>query len=147
MKKSKRIQPLVKLAEQDEQRKAMTLREQQHKLQQEQDRLAAMHNYKREYRQGIDNEAQQGINAQRMFHLIRFTEQLDRLVLKQHQVISECERVLAQRMAAWQQANGRYQALKNASHRLRQAELALAAKQEQNEIDELVTQRYHHRGT
>lgn len=136
MKRSKRIKPLVQLARQAEQDKAVQLANLNQTLRLEEKRLHDLINYHDEYRQQVHLMSQQGVSSENWQHMYAFINGLQQLIEQQQQTIQGKKDLLAYKKQDWHQAYYRTQALLKTQDNYKKQEIKKEEKQEQSETDE-----------
>lgn len=141
MKKSQRFKLLTRLAADGERKAAQGLGQSHRRLMEQQTRLNELRNYRAEYAQQFQHLGAQGMDVTRVQIYQRFLEQLDRaIVLQEHQVsaaTSDCET----HRSLWQAQHTRTQGLDNIVQYHQINESRQEARQEQNDLDEISTQK------
>ena len=142
MKLSKRLQPLLKLANQEEKNQAILLNKSQKHLQHQRDQLKRLSEYCREYHEQMNQK--QKVSSINYQQLNLFLETLYEGKKKQQNVIKEAEQAVNQQRNVWQQAHARYHILLKLIERYQEEEMAALSKQEQKRIEEIVnTMRFY----
>jgi flagellar FliJ protein len=136
MKKSRRLQPVVKVAESREQQAARALGESQSQLSQAQQRHAELLRYKEEYLQRFHAAGKVGMNAAQMEDYRQFLVKLDQAIEQQRQVVEQAAQVLETKRRHWFEKRTKTQALDKVVSRYQSAEQRQQDRQEQNEQDE-----------
>lgn len=140
--KSKRLKPVVRIAETREEKAALAMGESQQALQQQQSRLEELKRYRQEYIANFHADGRAGISAQRMLQLQSFLERLNRAIdEQQHWVEVACQH-LEKKTHAWQAARSHAKALDKVVDRHQRSEQRQQSRREQKETDE-VAQRRH----
>ncbi len=145
MKKSKRLQPVLQLADRNKKMAEQALANARQQLAGEQQKLVQLDDYLSEYQ---NNLRQQQASGAQVIALLRGQEFMTRLQdarLQQQQQINLSEQMLAKATALWRAANARYKAMESLIERSVQQEQQAEDKQLQREIDELVQHQYSSR--
>lgn len=141
MKRSQRMQPVRKLKHQEERQLAKKLAQAQQALQREESQLTMLHQYQREYFQGLTGSQQQArtgaISAADLEKYQMFLSRLERAIQNQNQVKVLKEKAVEAARQAWAQANARLKALDNLIETMRLEEQREQDKKEQRLIDDL----------
>ena len=141
MKRSQRMQPVRKLKQQEERQLAKKLAQAQQALQREESQLTMLHQYQREYFQGLTGSQQQArtgtISATDLEKYQMFLSRLERAIQNQNQVKVLKEKAVEAARQAWAQANARLKALDNLIETMRLEEQREQDKKEQRLIDDL----------
>lgn len=141
MKRSQRMQPVRKLKQQEERQLAKKLAQAQQALQREQSQLNMLHQYQREYFQGLTGSRQQArtgaISAVDLEKYQMFLSRLEKAIQNQNQVTVIKEKAVEAARQAWAQANARLKALDNLIEKMRLEEEREQDKREQRLIDDL----------
>jgi len=141
MKKSKRLQPVLHLAERNRKQAEKALGQAQQQLAAEQAKLQQLNNYLLEYQQSAKVQQSQGAQVDTLIRLQHFMARLQQAVEQQGQQVELSRQMLFQARKLWQSAYGRHQAMGSLIDRNRQLELREEEKQLQKTIDELTQNR------
>ncbi len=136
MKKSSRMQPVVKVAEGREQQAARHLGESQAALTQDQQRLDELKEYRRDYEQRFLASGALGMGAARMEDYRKFLHNLGRAIEQQVQMVERSAALVEQQRQRWFVTRGKAQALDNVVSRYQAEEQRDADRREQLEQDE-----------
>lgn len=137
MRRSNRLQPVIKIADTREQKAARDLGESQRLLNDQQQQLDYLRNYRAEYGQQMQNRGRGGIAAQQIQQMQIFLAQIDKAIAQQQQRVEICARNCLQKRDHWLKARGRTQALLKVKEHYLDQERYAADKREQKEIDDL----------
>ncbi len=141
MKKSKRLQPVLHLAEKNRKMAEQALGEAQQQLVAEEAKLKQLQDYLAEYQQSATLQQQQGVQAQGLIRLQHFMSRIQEAIDQQSQQIALSQQMLLQARQLWQAAHGRHQAMESLIDRSVTQELQEEDKHLQKTIDELVQNR------
>lgn len=141
VRRSKKMEPVERLAEMREESALKRLGEALQALEAEEARRDQLEDFLREYRQRIQDAGRAGISGETMRGYIRFTEQLGDLIVAQGEQIRQARLRLDTARSGWQQLHGRRRAVTTLIERFRAREAREADRREQKESDELVSQR------
>ncbi len=120
---------------------ARRLAERRDELDQEQERLAQLRGFRREYEQKLAVSGQNGIDAYRLRDYNAFLARIDRAVDEQRGALVQAEREVEQLREHWLEKWGNARALEQLVGRYRQQERRTADIREQKNNDELGRQR------
>ncbi|OMH30037.1 flagellar export protein FliJ [Motiliproteus sp. MSK22-1] len=141
MKKSKRLQPVLHLAERNKKQAETALGNAQQQLAAEEEKLEQLRNYLAEYQQNAKVQQQQGVQVDILIRLQQFMSRLQEAVEQQGQQVELSRQMLTHAKNLWTAAYGRYKAMDSLIERSRQTELIAEDKQLQKTIDELTQNR------
>jgi len=136
MKKSSRLQPVVKVAENREQQAAKALGDSQAALQQAEQRLTELKQYREEYIQRFHAAGAAGMAAAQMGDYQKFLHKLAMAIEQQAQIVVQTSGVVEQKRQAWFQTRGKTKMLNNVVSRYQAKEQRDTDRKEQNEQDE-----------
>lgn len=135
MKKSQRLEPVAKVAESREQQAARALGQAQTLMNQAEQRLVELKNYKEEYLRRFHTQGSRGMNAAQMEDYRRFLAKLDIAIAQQQQAVEQAAvRVETQRQH-WFERRGKTQALDKVVARYQADEQRREDRNEQLELD------------
>jgi len=141
MKKSKRLQPVLHLAERNKKLAEKALGQAQQQLAAEEAKLQQLHDYFLEYQQSAKAQQSQGAQVDTLIRLQQFMARLQQAAEQQGQQVELSRQMLLQARRLWQSAYGRHQAMESLIDRNRQLEQREEEKQLQKTIDELTLNR------
>lgn len=136
MKKSKRFQPVVRVAEVREKQAASALGEAQAQLQSQIARLEELQHYQEDYFARFQSSARQGLPAARIQDFQRFLENLKRAIQQQETLVQIATRTVEQRKQFWYAIRGKLKSYDNVMERYIHEEHIQQDKREQKETDE-----------
>jgi flagellar FliJ protein len=136
MDRTKRLQPVLRLADREVQKAARALALMQQRLQQEQGKLSQLQHYQQEYHELIVRDGSAGITPARLHMISRFSSNLDHAMTQQGQQIALVQSQLDQVREHWRSKDLRYRQLEKMLERIRAEENARVARQEQRNHDE-----------
>ena len=139
MRRSRRIDRLVKIAEAEERKFAEATGLSERQLREQQQRLGELNAYRSEYARGGSARSYESAAQMKDFHA--FIGRLDQAVQSQKQIIRECEHRLEQHRRRWQSKRQRVESLQKVGERFRSEETADADRRAQRIADD----RSHHR--
>jgi flagellar FliJ protein len=145
MTKSERLKPLVKVAESKEKNAAKELGECVRIVQERQQRLDQLKQYRQEYAVRFQQEGASGISAQKMNDYRAFIVRLDAGIKEQERLVIEAQRLLEDKKSFWHSKRSRTKALDNAVSRYRTDELRAVERREQRESDERAMHDYRNK--
>ncbi len=136
MKRSKRMQPAVRVAQEREQAAARRFGEAQRILQENERRLAELFTYREEYRAMAAGPEGGTVSVFQFQQTRRFLDSLDHAIAQQERAIGGLREQSEQQRRAWLTARGKVKALENVVARCLAEEENEALRREQKEIDE-----------
>ena len=136
MKKSKRLQPVVKVAESREQQAARALGQAQSRQADAEQRLAELQGYREDYIARFHAAGARGMGAVRMEDYQKFLHKLAMAIEQQKQVIAQAQQVVEEKRRLWHVSRSKKQMLGNVVSRYQAEEQRLADRKEQGELDE-----------
>ncbi len=134
--KSRRLQPVIKVAKEREDDAAIALSEYRKIVDQHEAKLIELRHYHDEYIQRLNESGRSGMNIAQINDYRRFIARLAVAIKQQEALLLECQQQLNEKNMAWLQMRGRHQALDKVSDRYRQQEQEARDKREQAESDE-----------
>jgi flagellar export protein FliJ len=137
MTRSKRMQPVVRVAEMREQAAAKELGNAQRYLQEQEDRLSELQGYQAEYARNFHTLGSKGISAARFQELQRFMASLNQAIEQQQQAVQNAVRACAQKKQLWQQAHGKSKSLDKVVEHYCEQEQYEQGQREQKAADEM----------
>jgi flagellar protein FliJ len=140
MKALKRLQPILRLAAQQEQIKARALMQSQQKLQQYQLQLARLGEYVVDYKSKLKLEQAKSITSQRWIMFKKFLEQINTMQDKQRQAVIEVGKVMEIQRQQWHNAHARHKTLQKLAEKYKADYDKELSKQEQKMLDEITQQ-------
>jgi len=138
MQRSKRLEPIRLMAERDERQAAETLGKTRQQLEEQDQRLGQLREYKLEYQHRLVESGRQGMTAPQIISFQNFLNQLELAIEQQRAIVDKLSQTLQQQQALWQQKYLRLKAMETVVNQHLTQEAAVAAKAEQKLIDELV---------
>lgn len=135
-KKSQRLRPVVRVAENHEQQAVRNLGASQTALNQAQQKLLELENYREEYLANFQSAGRSGMSAGRMEDYRRFLLRLDKAISEQKQILAQAESAVEQRRQAWHASRTKVRSLDSVVSRYEAEEQQQANKREQSASDE-----------
>ncbi|KPJ96325.1 MAG: hypothetical protein AMJ53_01015 [Gammaproteobacteria bacterium SG8_11] len=136
MKKSRRMQPLKRVAESKEQRAATELGHAQQHLKNQIDRLNELLNYKSEYLSRFQQSGQNGISVDRLQSFRSFLQNLELAVEQQQQAVRMAGELVDKRKRQWFTSRDKVKVFDNVISKIADQEIKQEEKQEQKESDD-----------
>lgn len=136
MKKSKRLQPVVKVAESREQQATRVLGDEQKKLAAAEQRLAELKSYREEYINRFHAAGASGMGATRMLDYQKFLHKLSLAIDQQLQLIAQQASVVDEKRRLWHLTRSKVQMLDNVLSRYQAHEQRQLERKEQGELDD-----------
>jgi len=141
VRKSKRMEPVLRIAESREDQAAHAFAESRRQLGEHERQLVQLQGYRREYQMQIDNQAAAGITASRLVDTHRFLAQLDKAITQQQMVVEQATRLCNQKRQHWLMSRQKSQSLEKAKTRFETLERQHEDRREQKVLDELAQRR------
>ncbi|MBL1274720.1 MAG: flagellar export protein FliJ [Ectothiorhodospiraceae bacterium] len=136
MKRSHRLQPVVKVAENSEQEAAQLLGETQLALTQAEQRMVDLGNYRTEYLSRFHAAGAMGMSAVKMADYRLFLANLDRAITEQTLLVQQAASLVEQQRTVWFDQRGKVKMLDNVVARYQADEQRVADRKEQSDQDE-----------
>lgn len=136
MTKSKRLEPVARIAESRERRAAIELAQFRLRVEEQEVRLKELHAYRDDYARRFERAGREGFDAGRMADYRRILVQLGEAISWQEQRLAALRRDCEQLQRRWADSHTRTAALDKAIERLRGDERRAADRREQGEDDE-----------
>lgn len=137
MMRSKRLEPVRRLAVERTDRAAVELAAQRREVEQLQERKAQLESFRDEYRDQLRQSAERGIDPFRLLDYRAFLARIDAAIVEQEQTIHQGFEAVDRQQTEWITLRGRSVALGNVVERLQHDERRHAERLEQNLNDEL----------
>ena len=142
MKKSERMQPIRKLAADREQDAVKALGQSQRALNEHEQKLEQLKNYRAEYAKLFQQHGTQGMDGAQLQAYQTFIAQIDVAIHQQRQMIEFANEDCAEKRQDWQQTHTRTQVMDKAIDRFKQAEQKQEHKRQQKEADDHTNARF-----
>ncbi len=136
MTRSKRMKPVVKVAEGREQAAARVMGEAQRQLQAQEDKLQELITYRAQYTEQFQVSGGAGLGAARLQDYRVFLSRLNQAIEQQHVRIAQCQQDCERQRSNWMATRTRSQALDKVVERYQREERRADDRREQNETDE-----------
>jgi flagellar FliJ protein len=136
MTRSKRMTPVVKVAENREQAAARLLGAAQQQLAAQQRKLEELATYRDQYSQEFQLRSGQGMGVARLQDYRVFLARLNQAIEQQQRVVARCEQDCERQRRYWMATRSRTQALDKVVDRYRREEHLASERREQHESDE-----------
>ncbi len=136
MLKSKRLKPVIKIAQNREDDAALVLNEYRKVMDQQEAKLIELRQYHTEYTQRLNDNGRNGLNIAQINDYRHFIARLVVAVKQQEVQLASCEVQLKEKHDAWMQTRVHHQALDKVVDRYQQQEHQESEKREQSESDE-----------
>lgn len=144
MTRSKRIRPVVKLAENSEHDAAVSLGTSRKKLQDAEHKLAELIQYREEYNQQFNQSGGQGLRGVNINEYRLFLGRLNTAIEQQQLFIEQTRLEAEQQKQAWLGKRVRAQALGKVEDKYKRQEAREQDKREQKEMDEYASRSKDH---
>ncbi len=139
MQRSKRLMPLIRVAELKSQQGLQAIAYMQKRLSEEQDKLVQLRACKDDYDSGGSSDAQT-INAGFLKSFREFSQSLELALLQQSQQVDTVAAQLQEVQGMWRKLDGRCRTLQKTQDKFASEERLLESKREQKILDEFVSQ-------
>lgn len=136
MKKSKRLEPIVKLAENDEMNAARALGECQNRLNAHQARLSQLVSYRRDYVERMQRQGLAGMMVSQMQSYQRIIAQLEHGINEQTRIVENARTELEKMKNRWFESRTRTQSMDMVHGQYIRQERMHDQRREQKECDE-----------
>ena len=136
MKRSRRLEPVVKVAENHEKQAAKALGDSQTALAQTQQRLSELEHYREEYLKRFHSAGAVGMSAAQMADYRLFLANLDGAITEQERVVQRAAAVVEQHRQAWFNRRGKVKVLDSVVARYQADERRDEDRKEQNDQDD-----------
>ena len=136
MTKSKRLKPIIKIAEEREQEAVKVFVELQNVLQTKKAKLDETLQYKEEYQKKFTSTDSGSRSAFQFNDYLAFLRRLDIIIGEQRRIIAQVEQEVEIKRQEWLKTREKTQALGKAAERFQSEERALIEKKEQKDADE-----------
>ena len=136
MKKSKRIKPIIRIAESKEQKAATELGRAQNQLQEQLNRLQDLFNYRQEYHARFEQTGRMGVSIQTLHGFRSFLEKLETAIEQQQQSVKMAQDLVQRRKQQWFATRDKVKIYNNVADKYLSAETKQEEQQEQKDSDE-----------
>lgn len=137
MKRAQRLQPVIDMAQDAEREAAGQLGQCQTALQQAQQQLHNLQQYRNDYQQQWIDQGQTGVSGQWLMNYQRFLSQLEVAIAQQEKSLAWHESNVSVSQKKWQQTYARLEGLRKLVQRYQDEAQKAADKQEQKLLDEM----------
>ncbi len=135
-KRSGRLQPVAKLAEDKQQRAIRKLGESRQNLRQQQQQLQELMSYRIEYMEQLQDSARNGIKSAQLRHYQSFVSKLSEAIEQQQKVVLVAEQSVENALDNWIHARNRVKIIGSVISICHEEELQEELRSEQKETDE-----------
>jgi len=140
-KRSKRLQPVVKLAGHREKTSAKALGKARTQHSANQNQLQDLLEYRESYAALLQNKAEQGISSGDFCLYQNFLIQLDNAISQQKLTLSQSNETIKQNVKGWKTHHIKQQAMENMNQKILGRERQAADKSQQRQVDDELNQR------
>ena len=144
MKRSRRLQPVARLAENHEQQAARALGDAQTQLTQAEQRLGELQSYREEYERRFQQMGSSGMGSLQMADYRQFLHNLSKAIEQQEVIVQQAMNLVVQRKQHWFAKRGNTQMLDNVVQRYESMEQREDDRKSQREQDERSSRGHHH---
>lgn len=137
LKKAQRLAPVVEMAEETEREAVGKLAKQQLQLQQAEQQLLGLEQYRNDYQQQWISRGQSGVTGEWLMNYQRFLSQLETAIDQQRKSIQWHSQNVDKAREQWRQAYARLEGLKKLVQRYHDQARQRADRQEQKDMDEM----------
>lgn len=141
MSRSERLEPIAELQRNKETKASLVLGESQRRYQAQEQRLADLEQFQREYQQRFQTLGRSGAAIERYREYRHFNDRLNVAIEQQKRLLEECRRELEHQNRYWSEISSRRRALEKVIDRFHQDEVSYAQRREQGETDERAQRR------
>lgn len=142
MKRSERLRIVQTLAKQREDQAAQALAQVRLQIATEQKRLDELNQYRTEYLTYLDTQAAAGISIEQWRRTQGFADQLAKLAVQQNEALNSWRQREQQVLTMWRELHQRRKNIAQFIDKIAIEEIIAADKQEQKQLDELITLRF-----
>jgi len=142
MARSKRLQPVQKLATDKANRAAQSFSSASSRLREEQAKLEQLKTYRQEYVQMLQARTEQGVAGSQLRQWHQFLTRIDKALTSQQELVVQCQLQVNQMRQNWQEQHRHAKAIGKAMSRLQTQENRVRAKKEAKQLDEISTQSF-----
>ncbi|MBT7442730.1 MAG: flagellar export protein FliJ [Methylococcales bacterium] len=132
---SKRLQPIVKMAEQKETAAAQKMGQSQMSLRDLEAQLQSLVTMRADYMRRFQSSGSQ-LSAIRLQEFRRFLDKLDKGITQQHMAIQQAKHDVSMKKSSWLKEHARHSSLQKITDKRQQQEQKQADKREQQVMDE-----------
>jgi flagellar FliJ protein len=143
VKRSKRMQRVSDLGEQEVQRAGQKLASARQAQGSARQLLEQLQDYRREYQQLFERQRAQGMDPLRYGNFQRFFDQLDRAIDEQRRVLDSSDQQVQQQQSVWLEKRQHTEILSRLTGRIAAEEYREEQRQEQKQSDERSSQRHN----
>lgn len=145
MNRSRRMEPVVRVAGRREEDAARDLAQQREVLARHESQLRELHAYRTEYLERLRGQSGGGVNASRLQDYRVFLDKLDTAIGQQERIVAHQRREVDRFQQRWMDLRTRCNAMDKAVERIRREERREAERREQQASDEHASQRHRTR--
>ena len=142
MVRSKRLEPIKKLAHNREQQSAKDLGSAIASQKAEEQKLNQLIQYHREYLSGMEAKVKLGISGATLQSYHQFLSKIELAISQQKEVLNQCEARIAANQNQWQSDHGRHKAIGQVMQKMKSKEVTEQRKKEASFADEISTQSF-----
>ena len=146
-KKSSRLKPVEKLAEDKAKVAAADMVSARNSHQSHEQKLDELMSYRFEYIEQFQSRAKNGMQASQLQQYQQFISQLDTAIQQQKITVAQAGEVLGQRQNQWRNKHSQKRALNKVVSRFKKQEFQVMEKNEQADVDEHNTQKHNRKNT
>ena len=145
MSRSKRFDPVVKMAGENEQNAGSRLGESRRTLVTQEARLKELHTFRQDYRIRLKEMSESGLDAGKLRDYHRFLARLDAAVKQQETLVASCNHDVRNKVTEWSEKHTRVKALDKVVDRYQKEERTDEQRREQREYDDRATSQFRNR--
>lgn len=139
MTRSKRMDPVLRVAEQRERDAARALGQARQRFEQHRARLRELLEYREEYSRRFQQTGGGGMDMKQLHEYRAFLGRLNDAVAHQHKIIAKAEAEVQRRHGEWTGIRNRLRSLDTVRERFRREEHVQTERREQRELDERIS--------
>jgi flagellar FliJ protein len=136
MKKSKRLKPVIRVAQFKEQQAVIELGRAHHQLQEQLNRLYDLLDYRKEYQDRFEQTGRNGVSVNRLQSFRSFLERLETAIEQQKHAVEIAQDLLQKRKRQWFASRDKVKIYDNVSKKYLTVEIKQEDQQEQKDSDE-----------
>lgn len=142
MVRSKRLEPIKKLANNQEQQSARDLGAAIELQKVEEQKLNQLLQYQKEYLNGMEEKVRAGVTGATLQSYHQFLNKIEIAISQQKEVLIKCEAQIAANQNKWQSDHGRNKAIGQVMEKIKTKEEKVKQKKESSYADEISTQSF-----
>ena len=142
MVRSKRLEPIRKLAKNKEKKAAEELGASLELQKLENQKLVQLETYRSEYLEGMEEKIRQGVSGATLQQYHQFLNKLELAISQQKDVLVQCQQKIEHNQGQWKDDHNRHKAIGQVMQSFQDKEQKQKLKKESNQNDEISTQSF-----